>query len=148
MYNWTKVFLCMHTGAVYHTTNKKYEANCFTMKVIKCFLTDLPSQYKSTGDCHKDWMNKSKRNILGIVIIDITPIQWINERASSKRVTYIYFIWKILNQEFIINSMEKSLSWEANSPTANQEITPFYRTQRFITMFTMACQGSLSWTRW
>jgi len=41
------------------------------------------------------------------------------------------------------DSMEES-PWEANSPSDSQEISTFYGTQRFITMFMRAFHGSLS----
>jgi hypothetical protein len=47
----------------------------------------------------------------------------------------------------ITNSMEQSPSSEAHGFTAS-EIPPFYGTQRFITMFTVARHLTLSWTRW
>jgi hypothetical protein len=44
--------------------------------------------------------------------------------------------------------MEQSPLTEANSHSASQEIPAFYRTRRFISVFTRARPWSLSWTRW
>jgi hypothetical protein len=49
----------------------------------------------------------------------------------------------------VTDTMEQSPSWEANSPSASQEIPRlFFATQRFITVFTRARHQSLSWAKW
>jgi len=65
-----------------------------------------------------------------------SPSHFIIHRHSTvrHRVTY--------------NSMKQSLSWEAISHSASQEIPIFYETRRFITVFTESRQQYLSWTRW
>jgi len=40
--------------------------------------------------------------------------------------------------------MEQSSSWETNSHSVSQEITPLYRTRKFITVFTRAGH----WSSW
>jgi hypothetical protein len=45
------------------------------------------------------------------------------------------------------NSIELTVSWEANHCSHIQEI-PSAETQRFVTVFTKACRWSLSWARW
>jgi len=47
----------------------------------------------------------------------------------------------------LTNSLEQSSCWEANRPSASQEIPRILGTQIFITAFTKARHLSLSWTR-
>jgi hypothetical protein len=44
--------------------------------------------------------------------------------------------------------MDQSPSWEANSRSDSQEVSNFYGTRRFITVFTTARHRSLSWAKW
>jgi hypothetical protein len=46
------------------------------------------------------------------------------------------------------NSMEQIPSWNANCHSDSQEISPFYETGRFITVFIKAQQWSISWARY
>jgi hypothetical protein len=48
----------------------------------------------------------------------------------------------------LINYTKQSPSWEANSRSASQDISPFYEIRRFINAFTKARHLSLSWPRW
>jgi hypothetical protein len=41
--------------------------------------------------------------------------------------------------DYVTNSMEQSLSWEANSHAASQVIARLYGNKRFITVLTKAC---------
>jgi len=48
---------------------------------------------------------------------------------------------------YLINPMEQSASWESYSLSSAQEISEFYRTRKFITVFTTVRCQSLSWAR-
>jgi hypothetical protein len=48
----------------------------------------------------------------------------------------------------VTTSTEKSPSWEANGHSAGQEISPFYGTRSFISVFTIACHWSIAWASW
>jgi hypothetical protein len=50
--------------------------------------------------------------------------------------------------QWLTDSTEQSPYREADSHLSNQEITAFYGTRRFITVFTWARHWSLYWARW
>jgi len=68
--------------------------------------------------------------------------------VESVVLIWNYLVIQVNNNWFMINSMEQSPFWDATVTQLVKNFPVFYRTRRFITLFTTARHWSLSWSRW